>query len=320
MRTFLIAISAVLAVAGCKRTNKVNMRGSSKTAPAQPAKCLKIVNGEKTEDFPSVVFVHDGDGGWCTGTFVGHNVLLTATHCIDPRRKDEIYFIDTASVPKDGDLSDFDSVKAKNIFYDGNPGGDTALAMNQANELMDLAVIIFPDNSAPAASAIYPSTPPHKAAKATLVGYGLTDLPNIKNPGRAGIKRVGQNQVVYSSPTFLQEMNLDAKMSGVLAVLGNPEDGAGSPSESLASSGDSGGPLFIDNQLAGVASWVDWDIDGQDEPHSGITVYTNLNSSASKALIEQARTGGAVFAAPAANGAAQTTVGGGTLNAQAECQ
>lgn len=119
---------------------------------------------------------------------------------------------------------------------------------SEKNELQDLAVVIFPDNTARAYSEIFPGKPANRTKQGTLVGYGDIGLDSSgAAQHRIGTKRVGFNNQV------LTEGNFPKGVTGVLAIGGNPFEGGANKPElgSITSSGDSGGPLFIDGKIAG---------------------------------------------------------------------
>lgn len=76
--------------------------------------CLGIVNGQETTDFPSVVFLINGAGA-CTGTFVGHNTVLTAAHCLDPQDVQRISMISDVKIEKNN-LKSYPRVRALKVF------------------------------------------------------------------------------------------------------------------------------------------------------------------------------------------------------------
>ncbi|MGE0174184.1 MAG: trypsin-like serine protease [Oligoflexales bacterium] len=305
------ALLLVLLFAGsCKVEVKSDARrGDSKTPAtgpvAQNPNCLKIVNGEKTNDFPSVNFLVNNIGNMCTGTWVGHNVLLAASHCLDPKALNAILVLQGPSVDTSKPMDYKPQVPVK-VLYNGGAGITNQIHKNVQNELEDLSILIFKDNSAPAVTPIYPGVAP-QSSKGTLVGYGNENLPGGKSEkvGVIRTKQIGVNNTVFSVPGFLTELYEKAQLpaediEGVLTLLGNPNDNSSNQAMygSLASSGDSGGPIFVDGKIAGVASFVTRlsNVEASDPTIGGITVYVSLGSGASQALIEKAKAQGAVFA------------------------
>ena len=85
-----------------------------------------------------------------------------------------------------------------------------------------------------------------EAGKSTvMVGYGLTNTSGI------GIKRMGVNEI-EGPYEFVLPSNLNPSASGNIMVSDFDGDG----SDFMVWSGDSGGPLFINGKVAGIASWI----------------------------------------------------------------
>ncbi|MGE0172482.1 MAG: trypsin-like serine protease [Oligoflexales bacterium] len=290
-----VIVLAVFSV-GCKPSQQTSSsrKGTSsqvmnvpQQGPGTTSPCLKIRNGEATSDYPSVVYVHtldpNSDGGefsTCTATFVSHNTAVTATHCLDAKHVQQMSFVQGGKIKDDAVFES--SVEALKVFYNGDLETDKN-STSADGEVLDLAIIVFPNNSAPAISKLYPGTPPHRVKSGVLVGYGQQGLGGSN---QSGTKRVGVNPQVWSDPAEMAKAGYSER--GILLVIGNGEEGGtNKPGEgALTNHGDSGGPLFVDGQIAGVSSF------GSDE---GYSAYINLDSTASKALIARAEQGGAVF-------------------------
>ncbi len=71
-------------------------REPAQRTPAQEESCYSVVNGQKTSSFKAVALIvyAEGDGLFtCTGTFVSHNTMVTAAHCVPENLNDSLTFI-----------------------------------------------------------------------------------------------------------------------------------------------------------------------------------------------------------------------------------
>ncbi|MGE0174213.1 MAG: trypsin-like serine protease [Oligoflexales bacterium] len=313
MLRLLLPSITLIAFAACR-----NQPAEKKRSPKNPA-CLNIVNGEKTTDYPSVVAVVTDLGnnsmGACTGTFVGHNVLLTATHCLAASNMtaDKIGILNVSEFDLVR-LSTYKIIKPKTVINNGVPA--TASGRSADNDLEDLTILIFADNTASAFSPIYQGLPVNGSPGA-LIGYGVTDVHGGREPTNTmRYKRLGINNQVVSDPSFIPKIaaglkakgyDADFNANGVLSILGNGDDGEGNLPTlgSVGASGDSGGPLFVNGLVAGVASQalrMPLDTVGGEKRTDSITIYVSVASKASQALIEKAKASGAQFAVPKETG------------------
>jgi len=206
------------------------------------AACLTLVNGASTTKHPSVVMLLASDS-LCTGTFIAHNALFTASHCISRSSTGGKRYVSGASFVE-ADLGDAfaEGVAPLRAYSVGPNAGDGSSATPGEQ---DLAILIFPDDTAPATSPLYSGTPGN-GDDITLVGYGITRVTDGTGSDGCGTfkKRVGSNRLVVSS-------SLDG-----LYYEGRADTDAssGDTSDSVNASGDSGGPVFIDGALAGIVS------------------------------------------------------------------
>ena len=139
----------------------------------------------------------------------------------------------------------------------------------------DLAFAQFPRDVAPAVATIR-ATPPKLNDPFEIVGYGLNDT--VSKTG-AGTKRVGKNSI--------QDLS-----QGFISFEGTAFAGDGSGSDSASGSGDSGGPLFIGQQIAGITSG------GSAGGDRKASMYVNLHAPANLDFIRKL---GFVLGGPAAN-------------------
>jgi hypothetical protein len=180
---------------------------------------IKLTNGRTVESNSrrSVVYFFSSMNA-CTGTFIRHNLMLTAAHCVRDVTQVTAYF-EANSIPSTGIIS--------------NP------RYNQSNRNKDIALIFFPNNTAPETSTLCQT-----AAKAgtaiRYVGFGKNGESDTS--GRS-IKREGQNII-------------DALENGVIYSSGTEAATRNDGAEATIALGDSGGPLFDErrNCILGVAS------------------------------------------------------------------
>lgn len=203
---------------------------------------LNVTNGIKLaeQEFPEVVLlVMEGPAGQsiCTATFVNDAQVVTAGHCVEGLNpeKPAMAFVKYVAGRATG-------VKA--LKFKRNPRY-SMLESNGVNP-HDLAVVTFPADSAPAVATIA-ATAPEVESPLTIVGYGnnknfMTPDGQFQGSG-AGEKRIGRNQLADNQAGFLSFVGVPEAAEGI-------EEG-----ELVASgSGDSGGPMFVDDQLVGVTS------------------------------------------------------------------
>lgn len=208
---------------------------------------LMITNGIEVskDEFPSVVLLlvqSESSQSVCTATFINDHQALTAAHCllgVDKNRPSIFYAqqIQTA----DGSRT---LVQSKALRFNIHPDFNPELADRaQAN---DLAVIDFPTRSAPGENPIARNSPQEDTA-VTIVGFGASKLSDDESGSQTASKpeskRKGSNKISRAT-------------DGLLSFTGLIEDDEhlGLGNWSASAKGDSGGPLFVDGELAGVTS------------------------------------------------------------------
>ncbi len=192
---------------------------------------LKVTNGKiVSSNFTSVVQISNGSGK-CTATFIRHNLLLTAAHCIT----------------------------SKNILFQSRIGWkrvqriiiNKSYDYNSVAKSNDLALLVTEDKEAPSVTPICNSGIPSDA-KVSIVGFGNNVSNALDSKGRAvrqgsgsGVLRHGINTLISKVPD-----------NGMISVRGMSFTDKADGSNSSAGSGDSGGPLIdrSENCIIGVTS------------------------------------------------------------------
>lgn len=238
---------------------------------------LDVTNGIEIseETYASVVLlvsVTEEGQSICTATFVNDQQVVTAGHCVydlDPNEP-SLYYVHL-NEQGEGEYS----VKAKSFAI--NPDYD--MTVNNGVNPQDLAVVTFPEDTAPAVSQISFKTPA-VGSELTIVGYGnnrnyMEENGKLSGSG-AGTKRVGDNI-------------LRANSSGFLSFYGLPEaNGVVEAGEQSASaSGDSGGPMIVGNRLVGVTSGGGLS-QGSGDSLIKVSHYVDLNSPESRRFLSSA--------------------------------
>ena len=236
-RPYLLGLGLIcfgsLALVGCGLSS-----GSAK---------IKIVGGiEDYETFPPAVGLAlarpEGQGGYCTGTVVRDNLVLTAAHCL----------LDSGAV-KAKLYARPGSIESDDIYTEGVALGDATRVVfpgyraNHASQTFnsDVAFIVFPDGSlSKFQKARIAVAKPRAGDIVTLVGIGQTDvLSKTSNPKH--VRHSGTNTIDRIDDDRAAAVYIKTEKVEVDAAGGAP--------------GDSGGPLVNRaGEQIGVAHAISW--------------------------------------------------------------
>ena len=226
---------------------------------------LSLINGEATSDFKAVsrIVIREQSQSdstkfsvkICSGTALAHNTFLTAFHCIPGSRlAGNVYHVPETEVDLEWTVAQQTSLltnnrKALKIVLGEEPDvtftDDGRAIIETESVFKDIAVLIFPNNTF---SEFLPvgDRDPHACEFVDLVGFGETAIPAIAGPGSKSIKRTGKNQLpLIPSNLVLQ--------SGSILVSGWAQEN-NSQNLTLASKGDSGGPMILGGAVVGLVS------------------------------------------------------------------
>lgn len=212
----------------------------------EPLSALHVVGGRDAaaHEYPSVVGLIFRFSGYkdnfefstCTGTFIREDVVLTAAHCFVPSRE--------AKQIKLIDVTVFGDERSRKTPLVSTGGAIHPDYNGQAES--DLGLVFFPAASAPAVAKLG-SRPGKNGDKVHFVGMGVSRWE--ASWYSIGTKRIGTNVI--------------GSADGMIAITNNfssPYD-VPEPGRSAYSNGDSGGPLFNDQEeIIGVNSMslVQW--------------------------------------------------------------
>lgn len=301
MKVFSKFLALPLIVSGCGVQSP-----QSRASACQPKVIespLNIEDGSETSDYQSVVLIistspgNTSNGGLkCTGTITGHNVVLTAAHCIASSAQ-FVSVMQTNSLRSIEEIASATrtGLRPHTIISHGTvKGSDRVLSPAMMED--DVAILLFPDQTFKQrdviVSSLHKINRPPRFADTIMVGFGKNST-NDATASSTAIKRVGRG-FYFSNETLVR---------GVVYTHNRMIDPStfqpiGPKKFSQAHQGDSGGPLFFkrENQLdlVGIASAIGNVGDGQ----STYTNYADLHSERSLSLLQQAIAKGASFTEP----------------------
>jgi hypothetical protein len=300
------ALAAALAAAACSSHDDAGHDDGASHAKSRDGDgdgdgyvdaCFGLLNARTTKKYGAIGLILQLEDGApksrCTGTFVSSNTMITAAHCVPPDSSPGVVYLPVTSQLLDMSRVSADAVvgtgvRAKRVFRNDYP---TTLINDTRLTRKDLAVVVFPDGTAPAMLDIAAEAGA-AGDEVTLVGFGITHLDEERrDEDLTARKRVGHNVLVENEVTRSHE---DAYF-----LAGSAENG-GDSAHAIASHGDSGGPLLLGGRLLGVASSAgpaEGELDRFFEGDA-INTYASVTSQEAATLFAKARKGGAVIPKP----------------------
>ena len=181
----------------------------------------------------SVVTIVGSRGNFCSGALIAPKLVLTAAHCVQPGA---VYKIVEYGADKQPLLRD-----AKTVAVHPGFNIQAMLAHRATADMALLQLEAAPQGKGPAALGV-PQVPILPGSRFTIAGIGVT----IRGEGSSGGVVRAAGLVATGKPGTLQIRLVDPLTNGA-------RDGLG------ACTGDSGGPVFEDQQggpvIIGVISW-----------------------------------------------------------------
>jgi len=220
-----------------------------------------------------VVLLTATDGRYCTGTLVLSHVVLTAAHCLESVRPEQM------RVTLDGKEHRVDRYL---VHPDYTPGE------SEAPHPADVALLSFVSSDGlPPMSAIS-SRAMRRGEEVTFVGFGDSRTSRADEPL---IKRVGSDRYMPGNGTSASGVENSVAASererGLLYFESGPSDVGQSPYGAAATRGDSGGPVFGEHgAIVGVLIAVS-QVRDTDSPHR-VTWAVDIGSPRVRAFLEHA--------------------------------
>ncbi len=181
----------------------------------------------------AVVTIVGSRGNFCSGSLIAPALVLTVAHCVQPGAEYKIVEYDAERKPQLRDV--------KRIAI--HPGFQMqAMLAHRATADAALLQLEIPPKGKTSAMLGAPVPPISPGGKFTIAGIGVT----VRGDGKSGGIIRSASLVATGKPGSLQIRLVDPATSGL-------RDGLG------ACTGDSGGPVFEDQQgapiIVGVISW-----------------------------------------------------------------
>ena len=181
----------------------------------------------------AVVTIIGSRGNFCSGSLIAPTLVLTVAHCVQPGADYKIVEYDAKRTPQ---LKDVKRVAI-------HPGFQMqAMLAHRATADVALLQLEIPAKGKSPAQLIAPLQPISPGAKFTIAGIGVT----VRGDGKSGGIIRTANLVATGKPGTLQIRLVDPGTDGTREGFG-------------ACTGDSGGPVFEDQQsgptIIGVISW-----------------------------------------------------------------
>ena len=198
--------------------------------------CYAIVGGAAPSNDGidrAVVTIVGSRGNFCTGSLIAPTLVLTVAHCVQPGAEYKIVEYDSERKPE---LKDVKRVAIHSGFQ------MQAMLAHRATADVALLQLEIPAKGKTPAQLGAPLSPISPGAKFTIAGIGVT----LRGDGKSGGIVRAAHLVATGKPGNLQIRLVDPETNGTREGLG-------------ACTGDSGGPVFEDQQggptIIGVISW-----------------------------------------------------------------
>lgn len=236
-----------------------------------PASEGKVVGGAELAlaRYPAAVAIlHAGEGvkGVCSGVFISDELLLTAAHCT-PDRSLLVQAEASITLARSSKASQAPIVTGLFVRHPDYRKGNPA---------HDLAVVRFPEGTAPAVATLAEASPAVGAA-VEFVGFGRSDFG--QDARGTGTKQLGTNTVARIDRDML------IRIESAVAPAEDYEVGA-----SNLNTGDSGGPLFdLQERVLGISAWMAGPKLDDDRLKRVWGWFANVNEASNRAFIERYR-------------------------------
>jgi len=194
---------------------------------------LGIRNGvvDTTGAFSNVLrlSIDTGNGGTlCSSTVVSPRAILTAAHCVESLRNNSAssIFVRTPS----GAI---------------RRGSEVVIHPNYVSEdfgSADLAIVLFDDDLGAVPAELSTVFDLSDNQTVTGVGFGQSE------ESQSGTRRSGTSQFLGTFASRLADGSVDREQGNIAVIPGEDNQ--------IICSGDSGGPLFSDGKVVGVAAFV----------------------------------------------------------------
>lgn len=238
----LVQISLTVALAAC--TNQVFEKAGrpSGLRNSSNGQCPKILNGIVVDNVRAVVNLkinnQDGsEGGSCTGTFLGDNAVLTASHCTENTATGNVELPDGTKAVAMVRGWTVEDKKEDQAATENGSGTELSNAQYFDRTSRDIAVLIFPSGTSSSWRNIAPN-PPKVGDTIMIAGYGDTSFQNDNNDGNV---RYGSNRIDFLKDGLL----IFESAAGTHPTAGQ---------DSTNGHGDSGGPVLYEEGVVGVIS------------------------------------------------------------------
>ncbi|XP_065341687.1 chymotrypsin-1-like [Cloeon dipterum] len=202
---------------------------------------VRVVNGTDVPagKYPAQVSLRYRNSHTCGGSIIGHNLVLTAAHCVDDRTAQSLSVLagtlDVYDEAKEGKVHQVTEVIVHENYSSMYIRHDIALLkISPSFEFGDLIDSI---------SLPVPYQQTMAAEPATVVGWGYD------KSGGSVMRRLQEAELLVYSDEECFDIHGSNMVYPNNICAGVPGGGRGQ------CSGDSGGPLVVDGQLVGIVSW-----------------------------------------------------------------